>query len=117
MESLLAIVVGTLFSTGIYMILRRTIVKLIIGFLLLSHGVNLLIFTISGVNRGNAPLINEGDTMLTAETYADPLPQALKLTAIVISFAVTAFMIILIKRVYQSLGVDDLDEMRSTDKI
>jgi multicomponent Na+:H+ antiporter subunit C len=116
MESLLAVVIGTLFSTGIYMILRRTIVKLIIGFLLLSHGVNLLIFTIGRVYRGNAPLIAEGETIITG-SFADPLPQALILTAIVISFAVTTFMIILIKRVYQSLGVDDLDEMRTTDKI
>lgn len=105
---------GGLYSMAIYMILRRSIVKLIIGFILLSHATHMLIFTCSRLTRGKAPLIPEGQTELQ-EAVADPLPQALILTAIVISFGLIAFSIVLIKRVYQTVGSDDLDKMTSTD--
>lgn len=116
MEVVMALTTGAIFSLGIYMILRRSIVKLIIGFILLSHSVNILIFTVSRLTKGMPPLIPEGETFLS-EDVADPLPQALILTAIVISFGLTAFAIILIKRVYQSTGSDDLDDMNKTDKL
>jgi multicomponent Na+:H+ antiporter subunit C len=115
MESLLAILIGGLFASAIYMILRRSIIKLIIGLSLLAHACNLLIFTIGTVVRGKAPLIEEGNKYVT-ETVADPLPQALILTAIVIGFAVTAFTIVLIEQVYQSVGVDDTDKLTASDK-
>lgn len=115
MEVLLALIVGVLYAGGIYMILRRSIVKLIIGLGLLGHAANLLIFTAGRVTRGNPPVIgHEAEQLLPP--FADPLPQALILTAIVIGFGVQAFAIVLVKRAYQTVGTDDFDEMRSTDR-
>jgi multicomponent Na+:H+ antiporter subunit C len=114
MEILLAIVVGGLYSTGFYLMMRRSIVKLIIGLVLLGHATNLLIFAVGRVVRGEPPLISVGELVLTPP-YADPLPQALILTAIVIGFGLQAFAIVLFKRVYQSAGTDDLDAIHSTE--
>jgi multicomponent Na+:H+ antiporter subunit C len=110
----MAFVVGGLFAAGLYLIMRRSIVKLTIGLVLLSQAANLLIFTASGLIRGSPPLVPAGETSPPAP-YADPLPQALILTAIVISFGVLAFTLVLVKRAYQTVGTDDLDDMRSTD--
>jgi multicomponent Na+:H+ antiporter subunit C len=118
---LLSIIIGLLFATGAYMMLRRSFVKLIIGLGLLGHGANLLIITSAGVfsditgGRGTPPLIRIGDKYLEAGS-ADPLPPALVLTAIVISFAIVSFTIVLVKRTYQEVGTDDLDQMRTTDR-
>lgn len=110
METILAVVVGGLFAAGLYMMLRRSIVKLIIGLVLLSHAVNLLIFTAANVTRGKPPVVPDGAEQ-PLSTVADPLPQALILTAIVISFAVLAFALVLFHRVYQSTGTDDVDHI------
>lgn len=111
---LLSIVVGGLFATGLYLMLRRSIVKLIFGLVLLAHGANLLIFTAAGLVRARPPLIPEGELVLGTE-FADPVPQALILTAIVISFAVIAFTAVLVKRVYRIVGSGDVDELKATD--
>ncbi|MFO8055249.1 MAG: Na+/H+ antiporter subunit C [Bacteroidales bacterium] len=114
MGSLLAILIGGLFACAIYMILRRCIIKLIIGLSLLAHACNLLIFTIGTVLRGKAPLIEEGSKSI--REVADPLPQALILTAIVIGFGITAFTIVLIRQVYQTTGTSDINELISSDE-
>lgn len=114
MDVLLAITVGGLYAAGIYMMLRRSVVKLLIGLGLLSHAANLLIFTSGGIVRGRVPVIPEGGTQPLTD-IADPLPQALILTAIVISFAVLAFALVLIYRTYQTVGTDDVDELKATD--
>lgn len=114
MESLLAILIGGLFAGAIYMILRRSIIKLIIGLSLLAHASNLLIFTIATVVRGKSPLIEESEKQITSNV-ADPLPQALILTAIVIGFGVTAFTIVLIRQVYQVVGKSDANKLTATD--
>lgn len=120
MTILLSVIIGLLFATGAYMMLRRSFVKLIIGLGLLGHGANLLIITAAGVfsditgARGTPPLIRIGDKYLEPGS-ADPLPPALILTAIVISFAIVSFTIVLVKRTYQEAGTDDLDQMRTTD--
>jgi multicomponent Na+:H+ antiporter subunit C len=110
MESLLAILIGGLFTCSVYMILRRSIIKLIIGLSMLAHACNLLIFTIGFTIRGKAPLIESGEKYIK-ETVADPLPQALILTAIVIGFGVTAFTIVLIRQVYQTIGTGDAKKL------
>jgi multicomponent Na+:H+ antiporter subunit C len=114
MEILLAVVIGGLYSSGFYLMMRRSIVKLIIGLILLSHATNLLIFSVGRVVRGEPPLISPGELVLTPP-FADPLPQALILTAIVIGFGVQAFAIVLFNRVYQSVRTDDLDAIHSTE--
>jgi multicomponent Na+:H+ antiporter subunit C len=115
MEILLAIMTGVLYAGGIYMILRRSLVKLIIGLILLGNGVNLLIFLLGRITKGAPPVIpDEASTLVGA--FADPLPQALILTAIVISFGLQSFAIVLIKRAYKVVKTDDLDEMNTTDE-
>jgi multicomponent Na+:H+ antiporter subunit C len=96
------------------MMLRRSIVKLIIGLALFGHAANLLIFTVGGLSRTQPPILsNQGGG--GAAAVADPLPQALILTAIVIGFGVQAFALVLIHRVVQTVGTDDLDRMKTTD--
>jgi len=115
MEVALAFVIGGLYAAGLYMIMRRNIVKLIIGLGLLGHAANLLIFTMGRLVRGHPPFIPlSGPEMV--KTIADPLPEALILTAIVIGFGVQAFAIVLIRRCHETLGTDDLDKMRLTDQ-
>jgi multicomponent Na+:H+ antiporter subunit C len=114
MTLVLAIVIGALFTGGLYMMLRRNLVKVLIGLLLLGHAANLFVFTLGGLTRGRPPLIPLGETSLTPP-YADPVPQALILTAIVISFGVTAFAIILLRQAYISLETDDLSKLRTTE--
>lgn len=110
MESMLAVVIGGLYAAGMYLMVRRSIVKMIFGLALLGNAANLLIFTVGRLTRGRPPHIPlEGGLPLTP--VADPLPQALILTAIVIGFGVQAFALVLIKRVYQTVGSDDQDEM------
>ena len=113
MEALLAVVIGGLYASGIYMLMRRSIVKLIIGLGLLAHGASLLVFTAAGLTRAVPPVIPQGAKTITEA--ADPLPQALILTAIVISFGVQAFAMVLAYRAYQTVGTDDLDDMKATD--
>lgn len=114
MEPVMAVVVGALYAAAIYLILRRSLVKLVIGLILLSNAANLLIFTVAGLTRGAPPLIPEGASQ-PAGAVADPLPQALILTAIVISFGVLAFAVVLIHRAYEVVRADDLEQMKSTD--
>jgi multicomponent Na+:H+ antiporter subunit C len=108
MELGLTLAIGVLFAAGTFLILRRSLLKVVIGFALMSHGTNLLLLTTGKLKRGAVPILVEG----YEGTYTDPLSQALILTAIVISFAVTAFMLALVYRTYQSLGTDDLDHLR-----
>jgi multicomponent Na+:H+ antiporter subunit C len=109
MELLLAVVSGVLYGTGLYLMLRRRLAQLIIGLGLLSNGSNVLIFAAAGITRGKPPLIADGS--VTAASFADPVPQSLILTAIVIGFGVLAFSLVLAHRVHQSAGSDDIDEI------
>lgn len=115
METVLAFVIGGLYAAGLYMMMRRAIVKLIIGLGLLGHAANLLIFTLGRLTRGEPPLVPEGASQPAGE-IADPLPQALILTAIVIGFGVQAFALVLVRRTFQTVGTEDLDLMTSTDR-
>jgi len=111
----LAVVIGLLYAAGLYLVMRRSMVKLILGLALLAHAANLLIFTVGGLTRGGTPIVPPGSEALVPP-YPDPVPEALVLTAIVIGFAVQAFAIVLVKRAYQETGTDDLDALRSTDR-
>ena len=110
MELLLAVTSGALYASGIYLMLRRRLAQLIIGLGLLSNGTNLLIFTAGGLTRGKPPVLAEGTTTLV-EPYADPVPQALVLTAIVIGFGLLAFSLVLAHRVHATTGTDDVDQV------
>ena len=107
MELLLAILAGVLYATGLYLLLRRRLAQLIIGLSLLSNGSNILILAAAGVTRARPPIVEHPP--LRPDQFADPVPQSLILTAIVIGFGVLAFALVLAHRVRRSSGSDDLD--------
>ncbi|WP_100638539.1 Na+/H+ antiporter subunit C [Marinobacter salexigens] len=89
MELLFALVIGALTASGVYLLLRARTFPVIMGLTLLSYGVNLFLFASGRLATGQQPVIG------TTTSYSDPLPQALVLTAIVIGFAMTAFLVVL----------------------
>ncbi|MCK0114307.1 Na(+)/H(+) antiporter subunit C [Ornithinimicrobium sp. F0845] len=100
----LILVAATMLGTGVYLLLARSIVRALVGFLLMSNGINVLYLVASGP-AGEVPILGEGD----GGAISDPIPQALVLTAIVITLALTAFVLSLAHRAWQ-LGRDDLLE-------
>ncbi|GKU83835.1 Na(+)/H(+) antiporter subunit C [Niallia sp. NCCP-28] len=110
METMMSILVGVLFAIGIYLILTKTLLRIILGTSILGHGVNLLIITMGGLKKGGPPLLGIKDL-----SYADSLPQALLLTAIVINFATTALFLVLSYRAYKVLGTDNTEQLRGND--
>ena len=114
MTVMLAVVIGILFAAAVYLMLRRSVLKLALGLSLLANAANLVIFVAAGLTRGNPPLIAEGETVPPVGA-ADPLPQAMVLTAIVIGFSVLAFTLTLMHRVYQESGSDDVDDLSEAD--
>jgi multicomponent Na+:H+ antiporter subunit C len=110
MEILMILTVGVLFTVATYMILSKSMLRVIIGVVILSHGAHLLFLTLSGLKQGAPPLLGE-----EASAYTDPLPQVLILTAIVIGFGITAFMLVLAYRTYKAHKTDNLDELRGTE--
>lgn len=107
----LALVIGVLFGSGVYLLLRRSTVKMVFGLVLLTHAANLLVFVSGGLVRGQPPLIEPGASAPAAGS-ADPLPQALVLTAIVIGFGLIVFAAVLVARVRRSLDTDDPDDLQ-----
>lgn len=101
----LAVVVGFLFAGGTYLLLQRTLTRIVLGLALYSHGVNVLLL-LAGGRAGAPPLVGEGDT----EAVADPLPQAMALTAIVITFAISAFLLALAYRSWTLTGDDEAED-------
>lgn len=110
MEVPLAILVGAIVAGGLYLILQRNLLRFVFGLILLSGGVNLLIFTAGRPTRGAPPLVPEG-AYAPVGTVANALPQALILTAIVIGFGLTAFALVLLLRTYERLGTVETDEL------
>ena len=104
MTILLAATAGALFSVGTYLVLQRKLSRIIIGLGLLTHGANLLL--IGSGRRGDPPLIGTGEV----ESFSDPLPQALALTAIVITFAVTALLLALAYRSWMLTHDDEVED-------
>jgi len=111
MELVMAIIIGILFTAAVYLILSKSLLRIIFGTGLLSHGAHLLLLTMGGLGGSSPPVIADGVT-----DYADPLPQALILTAIVISFGVTAFILVLGYQTYSKHQTDNMDLMRGNDE-
>ena len=114
MTLLLAIMVGLLFTLGSYLLMQRTPARLILGLMLLGNGANLAVFLAGGLTAGQPPLIPAGETT-AAPGAADPLPQALVLTAIVIGFAVTSLAAGLVWRTQTDHPDNDLDALERTE--
>ncbi len=108
MEFALASAIGVLTAAGVYLLLRARSFDLILGLTLLSYATNLLIFTAGRLTLGRPPVLREG-VAATLANHADPLPQALVLTAIVIAFAMTAVAIVIAMRSRGDNGDDHVD--------
>jgi multicomponent K+:H+ antiporter subunit C len=104
MELLLASGIGVLTAAGVWLLLRARTFPVMLGLTLLSYAVNLFIFAMGRLAIGVAPVIRDG-----VERYADPLPQALVLTAIVIAFGMTALLLALSVRMGYDTGTDHVD--------
>ena len=104
MEALIALIIGLLTACGVFLCLRARTFPVVLGLTLLSYAVNLFLFAMGRLVIGRPPIIAP-----TAAGYADPLPQALVLTAIVIGFAMTAFVIMLALKARAELGNDHVD--------
>lgn len=109
MEVLLASGIGLLAAAGTWLALRARSFELVLGLTLLSYAVNLFVFAMGRLRIGAAPLLRDADAATTLERYADPLPQALVLTAIVISFAMTAVLLALAVRARAEDDDDHVD--------
>lgn len=107
MTTVLAIAVGGLFALGTYLLLQRALTRIVIGLGLVGHGTNLLLL-MAGGGAGRPPLVGEEPGDLSR--YADPLPQALALTAIVIAFGVGAFLLALAWRSFATTGDDEVED-------
>ena len=114
MEPLFAILVGLFFAAAIYLMLSKFSIRIMLGIAILGNGVNLLLFTAGRLTREVPPIIAAGLDTLPAGA-ANPLPQALILTAIVISFSFLAFLLVLTYRAYQELGTDDTTRMHDAE--
>ncbi len=104
MEWLLSITIGVLTASGVYLTLRARTFPVVLGLTLLAYGVNLFLFAMGRLTIGQPAVIDAA-----AKAYADPLPQALVLTAIVIAFGMTAFLIVLALKARSELGNDHVD--------
>ncbi len=104
MEALLAFAIAVLTGCGVYLMLRGRTFPVVLGLGLLSYAVNLFLLAMGRLNVGRAPILAQGSS-----GYADPLPQALVLTAIVIGFAMTAFVIVLALKARAEAGNDQVD--------
>jgi len=104
MEILVTLGIGVLVGSGVWLLLRPRTFSTILGLSLLSYAANLFIFASSYIRTGLAPI-----TSIKDQAFPDPLPQALVLTAIVISFGMTGFVVVLGLRAYSDLGSDHVD--------
>jgi multicomponent Na+:H+ antiporter subunit C len=111
MDNVLAVLVGCFLAAGIYLLLSRSVIRMLLGLVVFGNGVNLLIFTAGRLSRDGVPIVPPGMTE-PAGPVANPLPQALILTAIVIGFAMFSFLLVLAFRAYQTLDADNTDRMR-----
>jgi multicomponent Na+:H+ antiporter subunit C len=102
----LALAVGALYAIGVYLILQRTLTRIVIGLGLMGHGANLLLL-LAGGPPGEPPLTRAPEPGVA---YADPLPQAMALTAIVITFGVTAFLLAVAYRSWTLTGDDVVED-------
>ena len=109
-ELILAAAIGVLTASGVWLILRPRTFQVMIGLSLLSYAVNLFILSMGRLRIGAAPIVDSGAAAAAVvSAYADPLPQALVLTAIVISFATTALLLVVLLAARGLTGTDHVD--------
>jgi len=107
-----AFLVGVLFTSGTYLILRRNFTKILFGFVILSNAANLLVLSVSGNPHGRRPPV----VLDPNQPMVDPLPQALILTAIVIGFGMTAYLVLLLYRIFLDYKTTNVAELFAADR-
>jgi len=107
MEIVLALAIGVLIASGVWLLFRPRTFQVVIGLSLISYGVNLFIFSVGGVRIGAPPVLDPTAPNIAA--YTDPVPQALVLTAIVINFAMTALFLVVLLASRGLTGTDHVD--------
>ena len=112
MEIVLSLLVGVLMGVSVWLMLSRNLVKFLFGLVLMSNVANLVIFKAGGLTQGAPALITEAGSTV----YANSLPQALVLTAIVIGFGLVSFTLVLALKAYQAIGTMDVDQMNLAEK-
>ena len=116
MNDAISLLIGALYAAGLFLLLCRSWLRVVLGVALLGQGTLLLVFAMGRLARAAAPIVPPGEGAPT-EPYMDPVPQALVLTAIVIGFAVQAFTLVLFRRAFDATGEPDLDRLRSTEEL
>ncbi len=116
MEIIMSLVIGICYAAAIFLLLQKRLLQIILGIATLGHSTNLLIFVASGLHGSTLPII-PGNAEILPATAVDPLPQALILTAIVISLALFGFSLALAYRCVAVLGHDDIDQITHTDRL
>jgi multicomponent Na+:H+ antiporter subunit C len=116
METAVAVLVGLLFATAVYMMLSTRTIRILIGISILGNAVNLTLFTSGRLQSVKPPILSYAE-YVPSTAVANALPQALILTAIVISFSFFAFLLVLSFRAYQDLGTDDTGAMRVAEPV
>jgi multicomponent K+:H+ antiporter subunit C len=111
MELLVSLTIGLLTATGIYLLLRNRTFPVILGLVLTTYAVNLFLFASGGLAIDQPPVIQS-----KASGYSDPVPQALVLTAIVISFGMTALIVVLAMRAYLETDSDEVAMLESPEE-
>jgi len=114
MAVLFAVLVGAFVAVAVYLLLARTLLRVLLGLILLGNGINLLILVAGRLRRNDPPILPEGADRF-AGAVANPVPQALILTAIVIGFAFLTVLLVLAYRTYAALGTDEVDAMRQAE--
>ena len=102
---IMAVLIGVLYATGSYLLMQRSLTRIVLGLALIAHGTNTLLL-MSGGRAGEPPFI--GSAPDTA--FSDPLPQAMALTAIVITFGISAFLLAMAYRSWSTTHVDDVED-------
>lgn len=100
-------VCGILASISVYLVLSKSLIRIVMGTTLITHASNLFLITMGGLKHGEMPIYEKNISQ-----YVDPIPHALILTAIVIAFATTAFFLVLAFRTYKELGTDNVERMK-----
>ena len=116
MTPFLALLTGLFFASSFYLILSRHLIRMVLGIALMGNAVNLLLFASGRITRDIAPIISKREATLSPMA-ANALPQALILTAIVISFSFLCFMLVLVWRSSQVLKTDNTDRMRLAEPL
>jgi multicomponent Na+:H+ antiporter subunit C len=109
-----SLLVGFLMAAGIYLLLQKSLVRVVLGLTIISNTANLVLFSGGKFTTSKSPIIGPNSKILSVP-FADPLPQALILTAIVIGFGVISFFLVLCYKAFETLDTDNVDEMRSTE--